>query len=54
MSVLPPLVGLCPEHAPEFYMPLWPGDSTRCPEPGCDQELVIYAVATREPEEART
>lgn len=40
---LPTLVGLCPgEHFGQFYMPLEPGESERCPQPGCEHNLVVY------------
>lgn len=38
MSELPQVVGLCPVHAGEFYMP----HGGRCPDPGCNRELVEY------------
>lgn len=37
---LPHLIGLCPVHLGEFYMPLDPGESEKCPE--CDQDMAIY------------
>jgi hypothetical protein len=37
---LPPLIGLCPVHQREFYMPLDPGESEVCPM--CDEQMVVY------------
>jgi hypothetical protein len=38
-------VGLCPLHTHEFYAPLDPGDSTICPEPGCQLRMAVYEPA---------
>lgn len=38
---LPAIVGLCPVHADEFYVP----HGGICPEPGCDRELAVYVRA---------
>ena len=37
---LPHRVGLCPEHALEFYYPLLDGESLACPE--CSLDMVVY------------
>jgi len=39
---LPGMVGLCPIHYGEFYLPLTEGESRRCPEAGCENDLVVY------------
>lgn len=38
------MIGLCPDpsHRGEFYMPLEPGDSRRCPMDDCDHELDVF------------
>lgn len=43
----PPVIGLCPEHGAEFYVPIGqPDDSPICPQAGCDQRLVVYTSGT--------
>lgn len=39
-GALPAVVGLCPVHAGEFYVP----HGGVCPEPGCDRQLKVYEV----------
>jgi hypothetical protein len=41
MSTLPKVIGLCPVHAEEFYVP----HGGICPEPGCDREMAMYVSA---------
>lgn len=46
--VLPDIIGLCPDHGGEFYMPLsQPLNSPflRCPLGGCERLLVLYGIA---------
>jgi len=46
---MPTRIGLCPDpaHIGEFYLPLGSSETSRCPEPGCDLELAIYAPVGR-------
>lgn len=37
---LPARIGLCPEHAPEFYYPLKDGESDSCP--ACTLSMTVY------------
>ncbi|HET7047889.1 MAG TPA: hypothetical protein VFI54_06415 [Solirubrobacteraceae bacterium] len=54
VAKLPLLLGLCPQCADEFYLPLKDdNESRRCPTPGCDLELVVY-VRSRLPEGYRS
>lgn len=40
INKLPRRIGLCPEHAPEFYYPLADDESLTCPQ--CSLEMVVY------------
>jgi hypothetical protein len=47
-SAIPPAVGLCPDHAQEFYVPLELPLRTPfppCPVPECRRKLVVYGRA---------
>lgn len=37
---LPERIGLCPEHAPEFYYPLADGEGLMCPS--CSLTMTVY------------
>jgi hypothetical protein len=40
---LPLMIGLCPVHYDEFYVPFEPDSSPICPE--CSETLVLYVQA---------
>ena len=40
MIDMPQLIGLCPEHKDEFYVP----HGGKCPIAGCEFELWIYRL----------
>lgn len=43
IAKLPRRIGLCPEHASEFYYPLGDGEGHTCPQ--CSLEMVVYEKA---------
>lgn len=44
-AALPKRIGLCPEHAPEFYYPLRDDEGTGCPM--CSLPMSVYVQETR-------